>query len=910
MPTLPSDLQVGWQPGVDVGIPDGIANYLNGSGHANARPNSGPKYIDVSQAPYYVTPSVAATTGTIAAGSVELTVASTAGFVVGNRIFANNVGNPAILRSVVTVGAAVSGNITITLDTNVTASIAVTAGMTAEAVATAIRATAFSTFVLSGTGTTVIYTRQNVTPAWSITFNANGTGVAMTNSRTQDAAYPLRVSIVSIAGNVLTVSAAPQIGGTDVVVAHNSGSGISAAISAAQTNGVVYIPEGLYLTFDGVGLNFKSNVTVRGAGMNLTKVKLLVNTSSALAMGRADDYLWNTPNTPVTANVSRGDTILPCTDTTSIAVGDLVKISVDNVYDPDGIITMSVSGFLRVRYQIGMVKAVVANTHVELETGLHFNAPLSLNPRLSRASSSRVCRFNGIEDIHFDLQGLSQGFACEFIQSYACWLYRVRVSDVSNRHLRLAYSVQPEVRECELLRRTGDGSNGAGIITGDLYDALVEDNIIASVSSHIQVNSSSSGNVFAYNFMWDSTLTGVVGPSLKPSHSFCNSHNLYEGNVTVSINNDGYFGSGSEDTIFRNWCYGLIPATRYATTLGSNPKTGFPGVILNRMNRRHFIACNLNGWPGLCTGNISFGNPYFGNGSWSGTAMPSGWVSTLTTRTSANEGVITASVYPAWKNPAVSSSHTIVIGQVVGIVWSGGERFNAVVDSVSGNLITVSGGTGTDLPSAGTTVRIRDWWADFTKVPQPGANGYSESDLDVEQSTIYGDNYFALQAGGGSIDRPTADVYPNSLFRSSKPSYFGELAWPAFTPTSPNFSFAAIPAGTRWLASIGSVLPPTFAPQAGLYTEEIEVVLSSALGTTIYYTTNGTNPTTSSASYSTPIQIAAGAGAVTINAIAHDGTNSSSLTSASYTILPPPEPEPVVTPTLRSARAPRFAKRV
>jgi hypothetical protein len=76
---------------------------------------------------------------------------------------------------------------------------------------------------------------------------------------------------------------------------------------------------------------------------------------------------------------------------------------------------------------------------------------------------------------------------------------------------------------------------------------------------------------------------------------------------------------------------------------------------------------------------------------------------------------------------------------------------------------------------------------------------------------------------------------------------------------------------------------PTFSPGAGTYTTTQSVALSSATaGAVIYYTTNGTTPTTSSMVYSTPIQVAA---TETLEAIAiAPSLQTSSTASAVYTI--------------------------
>ena len=90
---------------------------------------------------------------------------------------------------------------------------------------------------------------------------------------------------------------------------------------------------------------------------------------------------------------------------------------------------------------------------------------------------------------------------------------------------------------------------------------------------------------------------------------------------------------------------------------------------------------------------------------------------------------------------------------------------------------------------------------------------------------------------------------------------------------------------------------PTFSPAAGTYTSAQTVTISDGTtGATIYYTTNGTTPTTASTVYSGPISVGS---TETIEAIATaTGFSNSSVATATYTInLPTPDFQVSVNPT-------------
>ena len=103
--------------------------------------------------------------------------------------------------------------------------------------------------------------------------------------------------------------------------------------------------------------------------------------------------------------------------------------------------------------------------------------------------------------------------------------------------------------------------------------------------------------------------------------------------------------------------------------------------------------------------------------------------------------------------------------------------------------------------------------------------------------------------------------------------------WDFNTPVTAHVTLKA-----KWNRATAAT--PTVNPPAGAVTSGTTVTLeSSTAAVLIYYTTNGTTPTTGSTQYTTPISITA---AVTIKAIAvKDGMNDSGVLEAAYTIFIP-----------------------
>ena len=134
---------------------------------------------------------------------------------------------------------------------------------------------------------------------------------------------------------------------------------------------------------------------------------------------------------------------------------------------------------------------------------------------------------------------------------------------------------------------------------------------------------------------------------------------------------------------------------------------------------------------------------------------------------------------------------------------------------------------------------------------------------------------------GTTLTMNLLDLVNNKTFTMSKviniPQIVGaNTAYVGFTGSTGGLtSSQKILTWTYTAGTAPATSAPTFSPPAGTYSTPQNVALSSStVGSVIYYTTNGTTPTTGSTLYTAPIAV--GAGTTTIKAIAVAGGSSPS----------------------------------
>jgi N-acetylneuraminic acid mutarotase len=215
-----------------------------------------------------------------------------------------------------------------------------------------------------------------------------------------------------------------------------------------------------------------------------------------------------------------------------------------------------------------------------------------------------------------------------------------------------------------------------------------------------------------------------------------------------------------------------------------------------------------------------------------------------------------------------------------------GSRLSAMSWTDNRGNLWLFGGLGVDANSS--TGRLNDLW-EYSPYPIAASPVFS-----VQAGT-----YVAAQSVTISDATTGATIYyttDGTTPTTNSTVYSGPIS------VSSSETLAAIAAGNGYSTSAVATAPyvitltaatPTFTPAAGTYTSVQSVTISDAtVGATIYYTTDGTTPTTNSTVYSSPISVSS---SKTLEAIAvASGYSTSAVATAPYVINIPTNPVPVI----------------
>lgn len=499
----------------------------------------------------------------------------------------------------------------------------------------------------------------------------------------------------------------------------NSLTEINAAIASCPVGQVVFLVAGTY-NIGTIAFGTKSGITLRGAGAGRT----VINSTAMDAISSAELSFMEQDGVALSGGFEKDSTtlILSSPPTTSFRSGNLVQVTqadysgslgtpgvgVFHRIGFPGVWGMSTSRNLRFTSRI----VSVSGTTIRLADPVPYDFSAELNPRIYPLRDGPGISLCGVENLTIR-GGAGTDKAINFSGADRCWVKDVEIESCLGQlgMVFFRHSSQCEIRRCYAHDARGFPNQNDGYAFFFYYGCsycLAVDNIACRVGDGMIVNGSSA-NAILFNMTENVRRAGHswVDQGVIINHGPHGIMNLVEGNLTQRFQNDGYHGSTSHTTLFRNHVH---------------------GARANAVDPRRPIDLCRGSYLHNVIGNV------IGDDSWN------------------------PSYYDLVTNPTA-------IACIYALGFPG-------MDSVSMSAYS-------SVPWEG--------WTKSTSVPDP----------DVAGTLIRHGNYdFFHRSVIWDPDIVSRQI-PDSLFYSSKPSFFGSLQWPPIGPDVAGF-VTPIPAKARW----------------------------------------------------------------------------------------------------------------
>jgi PKD repeat protein len=345
---------------------------------------------------------------------------------------------------------------------------------------------------------------------------------------------------------------------------------INAAIASCPAGQVVALAAGTY-QLGQISFGSRSGVTLRGAGPGRT----IIMTAASNAFTADEKYFFSEESIALAndAGLAKGSTwiTLASAPTSAFAVGNLVMI--DQADSPDALGSRGVGVYhrsgLTTPWNLDPTRCLrfttritgVSGTRISLATPVPYTFSQALSPRAMALRNGPGASQCGIEDLSIVGNGTSNR-AVSLSGADRCWVKNVEASNfvATNGTIFIEGSSQCEVRRCYVHDCVGFPSQADGYAYFLYYGCgycRIEDNI--AYRNAYSILNGSAGNAVLYNYDIDARRAAhlFLEQSQICNHGPHGIMNLYEGNIVQRFQNDGYHGSTSHTTLFRNHVTGV-----------------------------------------------------------------------------------------------------------------------------------------------------------------------------------------------------------------------------------------------------------------------------------------------------------------------------------------------------------------
>ena len=368
----------------------------------------------------------------------------------------------------------------------------------------------------------------------------------------------------------------------------------------------------------------RSNITLRGAGPS-TILHDAQSGGELIFIGQAGDLV---NGASVTSGATKNSTSITLSSASGLAVGQAIIVDMN---DNRNLVWLSGGAFGRHIAQFTRITSISGNNvgiWPPLVWDYSSTAGSGGSPAIRTVTAGLQTVGSGIEDLAIAFDGGGSATASiSMVQCVNSWVKGVRSIRPPNRHFVVTQSLN-----CTFSQNWFDdiGQHAANTAGLDFYEycsgMLVEDNIFYKCNIVLDAGGKNSGNVFAYNFILDPYQQNFGQYNgLWMNHGPHNMMNLAEGNFCNGVISDGYFGSSSSCTVFRNFLHGWTPTYPTANSIAVSLKKwslnwNIVGNVLGRTGVKYFQP-TASGWGG--DGAIyELGFPNTGNNGYSGTRPP------------------------------------------------------------------------------------------------------------------------------------------------------------------------------------------------------------------------------------------------------------------------------------------------
>jgi hypothetical protein len=363
---------------------------------------------------------------------------------------------------------------------------------------------------------------------------------------------------------------------------------IQTAINNCPSGQVVLLGAG---TFNISGLQMKTDVTLRGSGMGST---IIVPSGSEFIHFGAYGVDYGTA-VGLSSGLTKGSTSITTSGNHGWNVGDCIVIDQLNNAAGDPPVTnvgeggsMTMSGRTgdgtRAIQQVVKLVAPTSGTTATLEIPLYWTMDGTKTPQAAKVTMQVTNA--GIEDLTFNS---SYFYNVTIFNADNCWLKGVELNGFSESgmgiYLTNAYRIQ--IEKCNFHQVVAGTANDNYAITSAMTGSahLIQNNTIHNVSCGVVIQGGFSGGVIAYNYLtniWQEVYPTAnrYAIGLHGGHQF---QNLFEGNVIEGalFSSDNYWGSNSNNTLFRNRIHMDYTKVDQLVTLGVSNNQTYYNVIGN-----------------------------------------------------------------------------------------------------------------------------------------------------------------------------------------------------------------------------------------------------------------------------------------------------------------------------------------